>query len=73
MSRAQHKDRTKAEEMALIRAALGDEIEEIDILNFPPELRPGPEPVDHAALRASMPVLDPPLSRTIIDERDDRI
>lgn len=33
-------------------------------------LKPLPEDFDLAAFRASMPVLDPPLSQTIIDERE---
>lgn len=72
MSRAYRRSLTKEEELELIRAAMGDALEDIDIMLFPPEFRPTTSPVDHAALRASMPVLSPPLSQTIIDERGDR-
>ena len=37
---------------------------------LPERLRPMDGPVDHAALRKAMPVLDPPLSRAIIEERE---
>ena len=63
----------REEEMRRLRAALGDDLEDPDADMPSHELRPHEAPIDHAALRASMPVLDPPLSAAVISEREDRV
>jgi hypothetical protein len=64
---------TRDEAIRRVRDVLGDDLESGNTEVLPPHLRPHELPVDHAALRASMPVLDPPLSVTVADERDDRV
>ena len=54
-----------------MRRALGDLAVQIDISQFPPELRPYPGQAEEAF--ESLPRLDPPLSRTIIEDRENRI
>jgi len=60
------------EQVRRVRAALGDLVIELDLDRFPPELRPGPDLPGRDALRARLPRLDPPMSRTIIEDREDR-
>ncbi len=43
----------------------------LDLSKWPEHLQPKPGMPDRDALRRSMPVLDPPLSQTIIDEREE--
>jgi hypothetical protein len=62
-----------AEQVRLIRMALGDLVVELDETELPPELRPSEDLPDTDALRESMPRLDPPLSATVIADREDRI
>ena len=55
-----------------IREAMGDLLAApIDFNNWPEHLRPTPDMPDRDALRDSMPKLDPPLSQTIREERDE--
>ena len=63
----------RKEEMRRLRKAMGDSLESTDTDALPAEIRLRESPIDHAALRASMPILDPPLSATIIDDRSDRV
>jgi hypothetical protein len=62
----------RTEELRHIRLALGDLLIELDESELPPELRPGDDLPDRDAYRESLPRLDPPLSRTIIDDREDQ-
>jgi hypothetical protein len=59
-------------ELRHIRMALGDLVVELDASELPPELRPSDDLPDRDAYRESLPRLDPPLSRTIIEGREDR-
>lgn len=61
------------EQLRHIRMALGDLVVELDESQLPPELRPSEDLPDTDALRESMPRLDPPLSATIIADREDRV
>jgi hypothetical protein len=55
-----------------IREAMGDLLAPpIDFNNWPERLRPTPDMPDRDTLRKSMPKLDPPLSQTIREERDE--
>ena len=55
-----------------IREALGDMLAPpINFNNWPEHLRPTLDMPDRDTLRASMPKLDPPLSQTIREERDE--
>jgi hypothetical protein len=63
----------RAEALRHIRMALGDLVVALDDAELPPELRPADDLPDVDTLRESMPRLDPPLSRTIIDDRADRV
>lgn len=57
-----------------LRASLGDLVVDVDISDFPVELYPNAQVMlDRDALFQSLPVLDPPLSRTVIEEREDRV
>jgi len=51
-----------------VRRALAPIAQKVDLVKW--GLKPLPEDFDLAAFRVSMPVLDPPLSQTIIDERE---
>lgn len=51
-----------------VRRALEPISQEVDLHAW--GLKPLPEDFDLAAFRASMPVLNPPLSRTIVGERE---
>ncbi len=53
-------------ERARLRVALGDML-----LDMSEWARPGRAAVDHKALRASMPILQPSLSQTIIEAREE--
>jgi hypothetical protein len=55
-----------------LRAALGDMVVSIDLSDFPEQVRPNPQMPDRDVLFHSLPVLSPPLSQTIIGEREDR-
>ena len=57
------------EQVKQVRAALGPLALELDI---PPDLRPSAGQSDVTAYRRSLPRLNPPLSATIIADRDDR-
>jgi plasmid stability protein len=63
----------REEEIRRLRKAMSDSLESTDTDALPAEIRPRETPIDHAALRASMPNLDPPLSTTIINDRSDRV
>ena len=57
-----------------LRASLGDLVVHVDVSDFPVELYPiAQEMPDRDALFHSLPILDPPLSKTIIEEREDRL
>ncbi len=63
--------RSRAEsERERVRHALAPMLMEIDPKVWGEWLEPLPEDFDFEAFRKSMPVLDPPLSQTIIDERE---
>ena len=64
---------TREQALRGLRHALRDDLETPDDELLPSDLRPFETPVDHAALRARMPILDPPLSATVISEREDRV
>lgn len=60
------------DERARIRAAMGDMLApSIDFSLYPERLRPRPGMPDRDTLRQSMPILDPPLSQTVREERDE--
>jgi hypothetical protein len=61
------------EYVARIRAALGDLTVEVDDGDFPAARRIGDQLPDRTAFRETLPTLDPPLSATIIAEREDRL
>ena len=56
-----------------VRRALGDLAIELDLNHLPPHLRPREDLPSSDALRRSMPQLVPPLSATIIADRDDHV
>lgn len=56
-----------------IRAALGDLAVELDASRLPPHLRPGGDLPDRSAFVRSLPALRPPLSATILADREDRL
>jgi hypothetical protein len=62
----------KDEQVRHIRAALGDLTVDWDDSGLPAELRPSVRSLDPNAFLVSLPRLTPPLSATIIEERDDR-
>jgi hypothetical protein len=64
---------TREAELARLRAIMGDDLESPATDLLPRTVRPLEIPIDHRALRASMPTLDPPLSATIVSDRDDRV
>jgi len=53
------------------RMILGDLVEDIDPAEFAAELPPDPTLTEREAFRQSLPLLDPPLSATIAEERED--
>lgn len=55
-----------------IRRTLGDLAVELDVRDLPPHLRPRQDMPDTDAIRQSMPELVPPLSATIIADREER-
>ncbi|CAA9281498.1 MAG: hypothetical protein AVDCRST_MAG77-3884 [uncultured Chloroflexi bacterium] len=63
----------RAAQLQRVRTALGELVVELDEAELLPELRPGARPQDTDALRTSMLCLDPPLSATIIADREDRV
>ncbi len=60
------------EQVQHIRRALGELAVELDTSYLPPHLRPREDVPDADTLRQSMPELVPPLSATIISDREDR-
>src|SRR5690349_3605575 len=56
-----------------VRLALGDLVVELDETELPEHLRAGGSRPDIEALRGSLPRLDPPLSATVIADREDRV
>ncbi len=56
-----------------IRAALGDLVVELGDTGMPEHLKLMGEEFDREAFLRSLPVMDPPLPATIIDEREDRV
>jgi hypothetical protein len=60
------------EQVRHIRAALSELVVELDTSQLPPHLRPGNDLPDSAEFMQSLPKLDPPLSATIIADREDR-
>lgn len=60
------------EQVQHVRTALGDLTVELDPEGFPAHLRPAAGLPDREAFMRSLPRLDPPLSATIIADRDDR-
>jgi len=73
-----HEDQANNPESALmeqvhhIRTALGGLAVELDSSQFPPHLRPGEDLPDRASFMRSLPRLNPPLSKTVIADREDR-
>lgn len=61
-----------AQERELYRKALAGMLVEIDPQRFLSGLGIRSEPIDADILLPSLPKLDPPLSQTIIEEREDR-
>jgi hypothetical protein len=61
------------EQVRYIREALGDLVVELDVASLPPQLRPNEDLPHTDALRETMPQLVPPLSATIVDDRQDRL
>jgi hypothetical protein len=55
-----------------LRAALGNLVVHTEPPKVPSKLSFDATPEQRQAFRESMPVLDPPLSQTIIEEREDR-
>ena len=60
------------EQVQHIRTALSGLAVDLDANQLPPHLRPGDELPDRAAFQQSLPTLDPPISATIIADREDR-
>jgi len=60
------------EQVRLYRIALGDLVADIDVSKFPKRLRPGPLDLYDETRLAYLPKLDPPLSATIIEEREEQ-
>jgi HicB family len=60
------------EQVQHVRRALGDLVVELDWSALPPHLQPGEDLPDAETLRHSLPELVPPLSATIIADREDR-
>ena len=60
------------EQLQQVRAALGDLIVEIDVSRFLAELGLADTHSGEETLR-SLPSLDPPLSITVIEDREDRV
>lgn len=58
-------------ERRLVREALADISSPWDTSNLFPWIPPRPDDFDWEEFRRSLPVLDPPLSQTIVDERDE--
>jgi plasmid stability protein len=56
-----------------IREALGDLVVDFHPEDFGALFHPLPDDFDREAFFQSLPRLDPPLSRTIIEDREDRI
>ena len=56
-----------------IRRALGDLVIEMDTDFLPPGTRAREDLPDSDTLRQSMPTLHPPLSATVISDREDRV
>ena len=68
-----HSEETPLErERSRVREASGDLVVEIDPAEFAPYLNHGGELPDRQALFDSMARLDPPLSRSVIEDREDR-
>ncbi len=61
------------EQVRHIRTILGDLVVEIDPSQFPPEVRPRPGLPKREELMKLLPRLNPPLSATLAEEREDRI
>ncbi len=61
------------EQVRHIRTALGALAMELDTNGLPPHLRPGEDLPGVAAFMRSLPKLEPPLSATIADDREDRV
>ena len=61
------------EQVQHLRRALGDLVVEVDVSHLSPQLRPREDLPDTDTLRRSMPELVPPLSATIISDREDRV
>ena len=60
------------EQVQHVRRALGDLVVELDWSALPPHLQPSRDLADSDTLRQSLPELVPPLSATIIADREDR-
>jgi hypothetical protein len=61
------------ERLQHVRKALGDLAVELDMRHVPPHLRPDEDLPDSDAFRRSLPQLIPPLSATIVADREDRL
>ncbi|MBI4493873.1 MAG: toxin-antitoxin system HicB family antitoxin [Chloroflexi bacterium] len=61
------------EQVQHIRSALGDLAVELDVNHLPPHLRPREDLPHPDTLRRSMPELVPPLSATIVEDREDGV
>ena len=64
-------EESRATEIAYLREVAGDALSSIDLRKYPPELQPRPDLPDRDAVRRTMPVLHPPLSQTVSDDRDE--
>lgn len=69
---ADEKEGGRLEQVEHTRMALGDVAVTLDANHLPPHLRPGDDLSDVEAFRRSRLELDPPLSATIIADREDR-
>lgn len=61
------------EQVRHLRTALSDIVVELDTDRLPPHLRPGEDLPDCTAFARSLPNLDPPLSATIVADREEGV
>jgi hypothetical protein len=66
-------ERSLSEQVRRLRSVLGDLVVDIDVNQFPAAVRPNAQMPDRDDLFNSLPRLNPPLSATVIEEREDRI
>jgi hypothetical protein len=76
IAREEGNDRSEGslqQQVQQVRRALGEAVVEVDVKQFPSQLRPPLDLPDTETLRQAMPQLAPPMSATIIADRADRI